>query len=191
MEFAGKRILMLLENEPYKEDIRVKREARALLTDGHDVSVICPRKKGDNWFEIVDDGIRLYQYPPVAGGKGFISYMWEYGYALVMMFLFSLFVWLRTGFDIIHAHDAHAHSLAVMSAAVWRNNTPIVLSRRVTFGIRDNAFSRWKYNHSSIRKILCVSEQIVESLKKDIRHPEKLSVVYSGVDPDRFTKRRL
>ena len=88
--------------------------------------------------------------------------------------------------DLIHVHDAHAHSFAVMSAAIWNNTTRIVLSRRVNFGIRKNFFSKWKYNHSSIKRILCVSKQVIESIEGDIEDKSKLKLVYSGVDPGRF-----
>ena len=33
--------------------------------------------------------------------------------------------------DIVHAHDSHAHSFAVISASLFGNTTPIVVSRRV------------------------------------------------------------
>jgi glycosyltransferase involved in cell wall biosynthesis len=102
---AGKRVLMLLENNPYSQDIRVKREARALAGAGYMVTVICPRSKKGKPFEIVEPNIHLYQYPPPGGGGGVLSYLWEYSYSTLMMFLISLRVLLREGFDVIHAHN--------------------------------------------------------------------------------------
>lgn len=101
---AGKKILMLVENNPYSEDIRVKREARALVAAGCDVTVICPgttKKKPNS----AGDGVKVYAYPAPPGGKGILGYVWEYGYSLVMMFFLSLVVWLRGGFDVVHAHN--------------------------------------------------------------------------------------
>ena len=101
---AGKKVLMLVENNPYSEDIRVKREARALIEAGYGVTVICPssaKKKRNSGA----DGVKVYAYPAPPGGKGILGYVWEYGYSLVMMFFLSLVVWLREGFDVVHAHN--------------------------------------------------------------------------------------
>ena len=37
--------------------------------------------------------------------------------------------------DIIHAHDSHAHSFAIISSSLFGNKTPIIVSRRVDFAI--------------------------------------------------------
>lgn len=103
--FAGKRILMLLENNPYSQDNRVKREAQALAQAGYHVSVICPMPKKGKTFEVAAPGIHVYQYPLVGGGGGVLSYLWEYGYSTLMMFLISFRVLFREGFDVIHAHN--------------------------------------------------------------------------------------
>lgn len=96
---------MLLENEPYKQDTRVRLEARALAKAGYQVSVICPKPPGGRMQEVVAGGVRLYQFPAPAEASGFSSYLREYAYATSMMFVLSLVVWLREGFDIIHAHN--------------------------------------------------------------------------------------
>lgn len=106
MAFAGNRILMLLENNPYSQDIRVKREARTLTNAGYQVTVICPKpKKGESKFHQIVEGVHLYQFPAPPEGSGFIAYVWEYGYATLMMLLVSLVVLVREGFDVIHAHN--------------------------------------------------------------------------------------
>jgi glycosyltransferase involved in cell wall biosynthesis len=100
-EFAGKRVLMLLENCFYPGDVRVSQEAAVLLSAGYLVSVICPQKKGQPWCEI-DQGVRVYRYlAPVEAG-GFWGYVWEYGYSLIAMLLLSLSISIYPGFDIIH-----------------------------------------------------------------------------------------
>jgi hypothetical protein len=60
--YAGRKILMLLENVPYPMDNRVRPEAKALYAAGHHVSVIAPRRKGQPWRENVD-GVIAYRYP--------------------------------------------------------------------------------------------------------------------------------
>jgi len=88
--------------------------------------------------------------------------------------------------SVIHAHDSHAHTSAVLAASLFGNRTPVVLSRRVDFAVSSNPFSRWKYNHPSIRKIVCVSEKIREVTGRDIRDTGKLCVVYDGIDLEKF-----
>ncbi len=90
--------------------------------------------------------------------------------------------------DIIHIHDAHSHTFAVMAATAGHWSIPFVLHRRVDFPIKRNVFSRWKYNHSSIRAILCVSDAIRDIVLQDIRRKEIVHTVYSGVDLDNFGK---
>jgi L-malate glycosyltransferase len=88
--------------------------------------------------------------------------------------------------SVIHAHDSHAHTAAVLAASVFGNRTPVVLSRRVDFAVSPNPFSHWKYNHVSIRKIICVSEKIKAVTGHDIRDQSKLCVVYDGIDLEKF-----
>jgi glycosyltransferase involved in cell wall biosynthesis len=72
--------------------------------------------------------------------------------------------------DLVHAHDARTHAMAVFLA-----RAPLVVSRRVAFPIR----SRWKYRHAS--HYAAVS-QFVKGVMLDGGVPaEKISVVYDGV----------
>jgi len=89
-------------------------------------------------------------------------------------------------FDIIHCHDSHAHSAAVLSAAVFNNKVPMIVSRRVDFPVSGNFLSRWKYNHPAVKKILCVSEMIRTITAPAIKDPSKLMVIYSGIDLSRY-----
>lgn len=91
---------------------------------------------------------------------------------------------LNIGF--VHLHDAHAHAAAVLSAAIFGNKTSFILSRRVDFPIKNNWFSKYKYNHPNIKKIICVSDAIKRILAADIKNKSLLTVVYDGVDINRF-----
>jgi len=102
-ESAG-RVLMLLENNPFQVDARPRREARALVEAGYRVSVISPRPPDDRPYEKIN-GVRLYQFPAPREANGFLGYLWEYGYSMVAMSVISLLVFLREGFDVIHAHN--------------------------------------------------------------------------------------
>lgn len=84
--------------------------------------------------------------------------------------------------DIVHTHDSHGHSTALFSAIFFGMKKPVIVHRRVDFPITDNFFSRYKYNHSSVKAIISVSHAIQEIIAPDIRRKEILHTVHSGTD---------
>jgi glycosyltransferase involved in cell wall biosynthesis len=87
--------------------------------------------------------------------------------------------------DIVHMHSSGSHGVGVLSAALG-NKSKFVLSRRVDFELKNNYLSRWKYNHPSIKKILCVSNKIKEIVQKSISNPSICETIYSGIDLSKF-----
>jgi glycosyltransferase involved in cell wall biosynthesis len=104
MATANNRILMLLENQPYPQDHRVRREATALVAAGYRVSVICPSSAGQCWRESVDN-VRVFRFKAAPPANSFLGYFWEYGYSTAAAFVLSLLVFVRDGFDVVHAHN--------------------------------------------------------------------------------------
>ena len=88
-------------------------------------------------------------------------------------------------FDLVHLHSSRSHGIAFL-ASLMGNKIPLVLSRKVDFKLKENIFSKWKYNHSRIKKIICVSDKIREIVGKSLSNPEKCVTVYDGVDLERF-----
>lgn len=84
---------------------------------------------------------------------------------------------------IVHLHSPHAHALGLL-AARSAGNCKVVISRRVDFHIRKNILSRVKY--SNVDKTMAISERVKEVLVADGLPEEKVDVVYSGVDIERF-----
>ena len=74
--------------------------------------------------------------------------------------------------DLVHAHDAHCHTLAAALAG-----SPLVVSRRVAFPIR----SRWKYRHAS--RYAAVSQFVKNVMIDGGVSADKISVIYDGVPP--------
>jgi glycosyltransferase involved in cell wall biosynthesis len=111
--YAGK-VLMQHENNSYQRDARPKREARALVRAGYRVSVISPMPPGGAGPSMSDD-VRLYQFPAPPNAGGFLGYLWEYTYATIAIFVLSIVVLLREGFDILHAHNP-PDTLALIAA---------------------------------------------------------------------------
>lgn len=103
-ESVGKRVLMLLENQPFPKDTRVRREAIALMESGYQVTVVSQRGKGHSFYENYR-GIHVYRYPAPPTGAGILGYLAEYGYSMLAAFLLSLLILVRRGFDVIHTHN--------------------------------------------------------------------------------------
>jgi glycosyltransferase involved in cell wall biosynthesis len=96
------KVLLLVENNGYPRDFRVRREAHALRDHGFKLSVVCPREGKERWHEELD-GVAVYRFPAPPGGSGLLSYALEFGYATFAMLVVSLWVWLRRGVDVVHA----------------------------------------------------------------------------------------
>ncbi len=101
---VARRILMLLENHPYPQDSRVRQEAAALVSAGYQVSVIAPAGARQRWHEI-HDSVSVYRYPMPPNANGLLGYVLEYGCAMIASFFLSLLVFIREGFDVLHAHN--------------------------------------------------------------------------------------
>lgn len=101
---AGNRVLMLLENQPYPTDVRVRREALALTEAGYRVTVICPGQPGQPRLEEID-GVRVVRYRLPLLGTGTLGFIWEFAYATLATLLLAARVASRFGVDVVHAHN--------------------------------------------------------------------------------------
>jgi glycosyltransferase involved in cell wall biosynthesis len=91
------RVLMVVENFPYMSDPRVRNEARTLVANGYDVSVICPSKGREPWHEVIE-GVNIYRFwHPHFGG-----HLVEYSYALLAIAALTFFAMVKEGFNVIH-----------------------------------------------------------------------------------------
>lgn len=77
--------------------------------------------------------------------------------------------------DLVHVHDARAHSMAALAC---RNR--FVVSRRVAFPVGRSLLSRWKYGLPA--RFLAVSKFVAKHLESAGVPPEKIDVVYDGVE---------
>ncbi|MEQ6121098.1 glycosyltransferase family 4 protein [Reichenbachiella sp. MALMAid0571] len=89
--------------------------------------------------------------------------------------------------DLVHMHGSGSHGVGVLSATMG-NKSKLVLSRRVDFPLKNNILSRWKYNHPSIKRILCVSNKIKEIVEKSVDNKGICRTVYSGIDLEKFSQ---
>jgi glycosyltransferase involved in cell wall biosynthesis len=99
--FAGKHILIIVENLPLPFDRRVWQEANALKQQGAYVSIICPKMKGyTKSFETIN-GIDIYRHPLPVEASGAIGYLMEYSVALFWEFVLSFKIFLKRRFQVI------------------------------------------------------------------------------------------
>jgi glycosyltransferase involved in cell wall biosynthesis len=95
---------MLLGNNPYPADVRVRLEAITLVEGGYDVTVLCPRSPGQAGRERLD-GVEVYRYRNPAQPKGALGYATEYGAATIAAFVLALRGLVKGGFEVLHAHN--------------------------------------------------------------------------------------
>jgi len=87
---------------------------------------------------------------------------------------FSGLVGVPRGFDVVHAHDARAHTMAAAIPSIR-----LVVSRRVGFPVKRGVLSRLKYSRA--RLFLAVSQFVAGRLQEAGVPADKIRVVYDGV----------
>lgn len=90
------------------------------------------------------------------------------------------------GATIVHTHDSHSHTYAVVAASLFSNKVPIVAHRRVDFPIGKGGWLAWKYQHPAVRRIICISQAIYDMVAEGLGGDARLVKVNSGVDLSRF-----
>jgi glycosyltransferase involved in cell wall biosynthesis len=123
------RIAMLLENNPYPEDVRVLAEARSLLSAGHSVTVIAPRAPGQPRREQVD-GVDVVRFRAFDGSThGALGYMLEYLLAATALHLAAVRA-LLGGATVLHIHNPP--DILFVAGALFR-----IAGRKVIFDHHD------------------------------------------------------
>jgi glycosyltransferase involved in cell wall biosynthesis len=118
---SAAKILMLVENH-FPQDTRVANEATLLTEAGHQVSLVALRRKDQTGHEVLN-GIEVYRLPtlelfkktPFANVnrmnlllvklKSFLGYVVEYCYFTTACLIVSTYIFVRRGFDVMHAHN--------------------------------------------------------------------------------------
>lgn len=89
--------------------------------------------------------------------------------------------------DIIHAHDARTLGLLVI-AKLMRIKAKVVVARRVSFALKNNLFTWFKY-HKAPSRIIAVSQFARKILLANGIASEMVDVVYDGIDWTEMTPR--
>ncbi|WP_375579202.1 glycosyltransferase [Marivirga tractuosa] len=87
--------------------------------------------------------------------------------------------------DFVHLHTSKAHTIG-LAASFWAPDQSFILHRRVSFPIRNSWINRKKYNSKSIKKIVCISNDVASMVGKMVNNTQKIEIIYSGVDLEKF-----
>lgn len=212
-ESAGK-ILMIVEN-PYPQDTRVRNEANKLFKAGYKVCVIAKKYPNQTLSEDVF-GVKVYRVPwfevfrKTTEAKSLIvkilykigtklGYIIEYFYFTFAAFLYSFIILLKEGFDVVHLHNP-PNTLFIIGL-FYR-----IFGKKFVFDHHDLSpelyLSRYKTTGGLIHKILLLEEKLClrsaniviatnESYKEiDIvrgkKKPDDIFIVRNGPDLNIF-----
>ncbi len=89
--------------------------------------------------------------------------------------------------DVVHVHKGIAHAVA-LGATPLRGRYGLVVNRGVSFPI--DRWSSFKYRSRRVSRIVAVAENIRQVIVSGGIPPHKVSVVYAGVDVERFDPAR-
>lgn len=188
------RVVALSENNPYPRDVRVRPHMEALAAAGYQVTVICPRDRGQYWRETIN-GVRVYRFLTIQAGAHAASYVLEFFWATFVMTILTLWVWVRLGMDVLHIYNP-PESLFVAGLL------PKLFGKIIVYDLRDIAPELYqsKFEHSNVlfynlliwmERVMCgLADHIIvvnESyrrvvVERDGVAPERISIVRQAPD---------
>jgi len=210
MKVSAGKVLMIVEN-PYPQDSRVRNEAMRLVNAGYIVNMIAKKYPNQSNRENVR-GVEVFRVPwfevfskTTESNSKFISllykigtklgYIIEYFYYTFVSFLFALYVFLTRGFDVIHIHNPPDTLFVV--GLFFR-----LIGKKFVFDHHDLSpelfLSRYNITGGLIYKVLMIEEKLClrsanlviatnESykaidIKRGNKKPEDIFVVRNGPD---------
>jgi glycosyltransferase involved in cell wall biosynthesis len=119
------RVLIIVQNLPVPFDRRVWLECRALTAAGYDVTVVCPKGKGDPRRAVVDD-VTLLKYRPYAPGGGAGGFILEYVYSFLATAWLVLRARRQGRFDVLQACNPPDIFWPIARWLRWRDGSRFV-----------------------------------------------------------------
>jgi len=179
------RVLFLVENAPVPGDRRVWNEALTLAQAGFQVSIVCAKWDYPGFYE-ERQGIRIYRVP-LPSLRGIAGHIVEYLLATPLLFLYTCFVFVRDGFDVIHA--ANPPDFLFVIGRVFK-----LLGKKFVFDQHDvvpeACASRWsgiklRLTHAIARWTEQASYRTADVVIAPNESVRRLAVERGGVDPAR------
>ena len=195
------RILIIVQNLPVPFDRRVWLECLALAGSGHDVSVICPKGRGDPAYQVIG-GVRIYKYRPYAPGGSAAGFVAEYAYSFAATAWLTLKARRRGRFHALQACNppdifwpiALALRVADKTRFVFDHHDlcpELFLSRFPDGRSLPYLALRWleRRTHRVADKVLATNESYRRiAIERSGKLPGDVTVVRSGPEPDRLRR---
>jgi glycosyltransferase involved in cell wall biosynthesis len=192
------KVLIIVENLPVPFDSRVWKEACSLRNNGYEVTVLCPEGKGyDKSYEWLE-GIHIYRHPIPKERNSALGYVWEFSCALFWEVVFSWWIYLRRGFQVIQGcnppDDIFLLALPFKLLGVryifdhHDANPELYLSKYDSRGLLYRAqvwLEKWTYRFSDVVMATNHSYKDLATSRGGLQ-PENVYVVRNGPDLDTF-----
>jgi glycosyltransferase involved in cell wall biosynthesis len=196
-----KRVLIIVQNLPVPFDRRVWLECNALTAAGYEVSVACPKGKGDPSYEVID-GVRLYKYRPYAPGGSNLSFVAEYAYSFAATAWQVLKARRRGRFDVLQACNppdifwpiALALRAADRTKFVFDHHdlSPELFQSRFPDGPSlpyRGLLALERATHRSADHVISTNESYRDiAIRRGGKVPQDVTVVRTGPDPDKLKR---
>ncbi len=195
-------VLMILDKE-FPPDVRVEREATALLEAGHTVSIVCRNRDGRER-HAEHAGLEILRLPPFQRLPGRIRSLLQKAYFFNPVYAFAIRRALASRrCDAIHVHDLPLVALGLRHAR--RHDVPLIFDLHEDFpamirtenrgGIQHLLFTRWdllgkleRYCLGRADRMLVVTEESRQRLISEGVDPARVTVVGNSVDLESFQR---
>jgi glycosyltransferase involved in cell wall biosynthesis len=197
----AKRVLIIVQNLPVPFDRRVWLECKALVAAGYDVSVVCPKGKGDPAYEVIDT-VRIYKYRPYAPGGSKASFIAEYVYSFLGTAWKTLLARRRGPFAVMQACNppdifwpiAMALRLVDRTKFVFDHHDlcPELFQSRFPDGPRlpyRGLLALERRTHRTADHVISTNDSYRDiAIRRSGKAPADVTVVRTGPDPEKLSR---
>ncbi|MDI9257571.1 glycosyltransferase family 4 protein [Flavobacterium sedimenticola] len=88
--------------------------------------------------------------------------------------------------ELLFIHDSKSHTISVLAGVFCGLKIPMVLCRTLSVRVDTNFFRKWKYNYKGIKKIICITQAVVDVLKHAVKDHSRIVIVGILTDIERF-----
>jgi glycosyltransferase involved in cell wall biosynthesis len=157
--------------------------ATRLNSEQYDVTLGCLRARGPLLEKLKGSAVSVCEFYPKGG--------FDSVHGIYQMFRLAVFL-RRGGYQIVHTHDLYANVLGISAAVIAR--IPVIISSQRDLGHLDLYKSRRRIWLRRLQKlstaVLTNAHAVREAvLAEDHFAPDKVRVIYNGVDLERFAHR--
>lgn len=195
------RVLIIVQNLPVPFDRRVWLECQALVAAGYQVSVVCPKGKGDPLHEVIDT-VEIYKYRPYAPGGSKASFVAEYAYSFLATAWLTLKGRRRGRFAVMQACNPPDIFWPIALALRWLDGTKFVFDHHdlcpELFQSRFPDGPKLPYRglralerrtHRTADHVIATNDSYRDiAINRSGKAPEDVTVVRTGPNPDKLQR---